>query len=227
MPRSKNKKQPKDVVLKQEPVGGKPPPIIVRPRTLRIEFSRRQKDKKRIAAFDKLYNVLEGVGKEARLTKTREDRIRDALPAARQATDDQLQAANRDEKLEDCMLAIVETVELGLSDESPTKLMRAWRLIGENWRLINDHDSTKVPSVPEIPPLDLGSGKWVTNKEAAKMEGLSTRSLADYRKPGHAKYIAEDKMSGIDKDGRMWRRQGTKRSHPYYYVPSLISSRKK
>ncbi|MGO8691869.1 MAG: hypothetical protein ACLQLG_19780 [Thermoguttaceae bacterium] len=65
----------------------------------------------------------------------------------------------------------------------------------------------------KTPPLDRGSGKWVNNKRAADLEGVGTRTLADYRTQGIKNTAG---TFGRDKDGRIWRREGTPRSHPWY-----------
>jgi hypothetical protein len=71
-----------------------------------------------------------------------------------------------------------------------------------------------------IPPLDTQSTKWVKNKRAAQIEGLETRTLSSYRNQGIQK---ADKTLGRDKDGRVWRRQGTPNSHPWYLRSTLLS----
>ncbi len=73
------------------------------------------------------------------------------------------------------------------------------------------------------PPLDRDSGKWVNNKRAAKIEGVETRTLADYRTQG-IKNAASD--LGRDKDGRVWRREGTPGSHPWYFRSTLRADSK-
>jgi len=70
----------------------------------------------------------------------------------------------------------------------------------------------------ETPPLDRNSGKWISNKRAAQLEGVETRTLADYRLHG-IKNAA--KTLGRDKDGRVWRREGTPNSHPQYLRSTL------
>lgn len=78
-----------------------------------------------------------------------------------------------------------------------------------------------------IPPLDTSSEEWVRSKVAAKREGIETGTLAKYRRKPEARQIADDQMSGIDRDGRKWRRTGTPHAHPWYYTPSLKSRPKK
>ncbi len=79
---------------------------------------------------------------------------------------------------------------------------------------------------PDIPPLDKDSGKWVTNKLAAKLDGPKVETLAKYRQPGQAQWVSRDGMGGVDRDGRMWRRTGTPRSHPWYLRSTLTSTPK-
>jgi hypothetical protein len=68
------------------------------------------------------------------------------------------------------------------------------------------------------PPLDRTSGAWVSNKRAAEIDGVETRTLADYRVRG----IKDAGGNlGRDKDGRVWRREGTSRSHPWYLRSTL------
>ncbi len=70
------------------------------------------------------------------------------------------------------------------------------------------------------PPLDRNSGAWVNNKRAAAIEGVETRTLADYRVRG-VKNAAG--TLGRDKDGRVWRREGTPNSHPWYLRSTLLA----
>ena len=78
----------------------------------------------------------------------------------------------------------------------------------------------------DIPPYSDDPKEWCNSKEAARREGrIKVETLARYRRDPQAQWIAEDKLSGIDKDGRMWRKLGTIHSHPKYYIPSLKSSK--
>ncbi len=74
-----------------------------------------------------------------------------------------------------------------------------------------------------LPPL--GSDAWVSNKEAAALEGSNARSLHTYRWAGGVH--SEDSMMGRDKHGRIWRRCGTPNAHPWYLRSSLTSERDK
>ncbi|HEX8911602.1 MAG TPA: hypothetical protein VF796_04525 [Humisphaera sp.] len=86
-------------------------------------------------------------------------------------------------------------------------------------------DETSVNQLAATaPPLDTGNGEWVTNKVAATLEGVTAGTLSDYRGRG---INTADGMLGKDNAGRIWRRQGTKTSHPWYYRPSLRSSPQK
>ena len=70
------------------------------------------------------------------------------------------------------------------------------------------------------PPLDKDSGKWVRNKRAAEIDGLETRTLSAYRRLGIKN---ADRSLGRDPDRRIWRREGTPGSHPWYLRSSLRS----
>lgn len=74
------------------------------------------------------------------------------------------------------------------------------------------------------PAFDADSGQWVKNKLAAGLEGLETRTLAQYRTQGIAN---APKTLGKDPDGRVWRRPGTPSSHPWYLRSTLKSSQPK
>jgi hypothetical protein len=67
--------------------------------------------------------------------------------------------------------------------------------------------------------FDATNGQWIKNKVAARIEGLETRTLADYRQDGISN---PDRSLGRDKDGRIWRRPGTPTSHPWYLRSSLV-----
>lgn len=74
------------------------------------------------------------------------------------------------------------------------------------------------------PKLDMTDGKWIKNKLTAQLEGVETRTLADYRQDG---VMNADKTFGRDRDGRVWRRQGTAGSHPWYLKATLKSQQAK
>jgi len=75
----------------------------------------------------------------------------------------------------------------------------------------------------DTPKLDRQNGQWVSNKKAAAQEGIETRTLAKYRTDGKAN---PDKTFGRDNDGRVWRRDGTPSSHPWYLKSSLRGPQK-
>ncbi len=75
----------------------------------------------------------------------------------------------------------------------------------------------------ETPKLDRENGQWLKNTKAAAKEGIETRTLAKYRTEGQ---VNSSKSLGRDKGGRVWRRDGTPSSHPWYLKSSLPSSRK-
>ena len=68
------------------------------------------------------------------------------------------------------------------------------------------------------PAFERGSGMWIRAKFAATLEGLETRTLAQYRTDG---ITNADGTIGKDRDGRVWRRPGTCSSHPWYLQPTL------
>lgn len=108
--------------------------------------------------------------------------------------------------------------QLGISLEATT-------VTPDNTADVDTFGESKPPTmlIPEIPSLDIHSTDWVLNTQAAELESIETETLATYRKKTHARFIAPDRMSGVDRDGRMWRRKGTKASHPYYLRSSLKS----
>ena len=71
----------------------------------------------------------------------------------------------------------------------------------------------------KTPVLDRDDGQWVTNKVAANIENLKTPTLTQYR---HAGISNKGKTLGKDKDGRVWRRNGTPHSHPWYLRSTLV-----
>lgn len=74
----------------------------------------------------------------------------------------------------------------------------------------------------ETPPLGKGDGQWVRTSKAATLEGLDAATLRKYRSTGEAN---ANKTFGRDRDGRIWRRQGTPKAHPLYLRKSLLSER--
>ena len=68
------------------------------------------------------------------------------------------------------------------------------------------------------PPYSREDGQWVTGKRAAEIEGLETDTLKSYR---HRGVMNSEKTFGRDRDGRIWRRDGTPRSHPRYLRRTL------
>ena len=75
-----------------------------------------------------------------------------------------------------------------------------------------------------IPSLDRKSGEWVSNTEAAEIEGVKTETLKRYRTDGMRN---ADASLGRDADGRVWRRSGTKSAHPWYLKSSLRNKDKR
>lgn len=70
------------------------------------------------------------------------------------------------------------------------------------------------------PSLNKTNGEWVNNKRAASLEGIEARTLSSYRSKGAAN---DDGNFGRDNDGRVWRREGTPKSHPWYLRSTLVS----
>lgn len=74
----------------------------------------------------------------------------------------------------------------------------------------------------ETPPMNVDDGSWVSSKVAAGLDSVKTRTLATYRNKGDQ---SSDGRFGRDRDGRVWRRTGTRRSHPWYWKQTLVSER--
>ena len=72
----------------------------------------------------------------------------------------------------------------------------------------------------DTPAFDRESGEWVKSKRAAEIECVETSTLATYRKQGIKN---TDESLGRGRYGRVWRRPGTPRSHPWYLRPTLVS----
>ncbi len=86
-------------------------------------------------------------------------------------------------------------------------------------------DQGREEKRPDLPPLEEGSGKWVSNKDAARDDGVKVRTLSAYRSKRFARWIAPDMLSGVDRHGRIWRRRGNITAPPWYLVSSLTSQR--
>jgi hypothetical protein len=106
-------------------------------------------------------------------------------------------------------------------DEDPENNVKAL----QEWCIVAIRSAqTHHMGIPiDVPPLNQNDGQWVKNTVAAKMDGVESATLATYRTSGQ---ISEDKMCGIDKDGRKWRKQGTPNAHPFYLRSSLKSQNK-
>lgn len=72
------------------------------------------------------------------------------------------------------------------------------------------------------PSLEKGTGAWVSNRLAALLDGVKPLTLGSYRRKGIS---TADGSLGCDPDGRIWRRPGTKSSHPWYLRRTLKNSR--
>lgn len=96
------------------------------------------------------------------------------------------------------------------------------------YEALSAKDSKEIAFTPtasdleRIPSFSETDGNWIRAKRAAKLDGVELNTLRTYRSKGQ---IADDKMSGIDKDGRMWRKAGAATKHPWYYRPSLMSKK--
>lgn len=73
----------------------------------------------------------------------------------------------------------------------------------------------------QTPPLERGSGQWLRSERAAEAENLEGDTLRRYRTEGQK---TEDGAFGRDRDGRIWRRDGTPRSRPWYLRSTLKSA---
>ncbi|GIW97056.1 MAG: hypothetical protein KatS3mg111_0389 [Pirellulaceae bacterium] len=77
----------------------------------------------------------------------------------------------------------------------------------------------------ETPPLDTKSVEWVRAEQKNKeFLGLPIKTLRDYRLKSKGGRISPNEMFGIDRYGRIWRREGTPNSRIWYYAPSLPKS---
>ena len=103
--------------------------------------------------------------------------------------------------------------------------------LGRTFRLTQQGiaEAEKAAPGPEVPaelesttpPLDRENGQWVSSTAAAKIESLKVDTLTDYRSEG---IVTADKRLGRDRDGRVWRRDGTLRSRPWYSRSTLKNS---
>jgi hypothetical protein len=77
-----------------------------------------------------------------------------------------------------------------------------------------------------IPPYT-NSCNWVKSRTAADIDGLAIGALKNYRGCSgvkQARWISTDGRSGVDADGRIWRKLGElPGTHPKYYRPSLLN----
>ncbi len=76
----------------------------------------------------------------------------------------------------------------------------------------------------QVPELDKTNGQWVKSIEAARIEKVHTRTLANYRAIGPSR---DDPLSGVDGDGRMWRRESATSHFTFYLRSSLTKIRTK
>ncbi len=71
-----------------------------------------------------------------------------------------------------------------------------------------------------IPELDIDSGKWVRVRKAAMADDVTTASLKTVRGEGQK---AADGLTGIDPQGRIWRKP-SRNAHTWYLRSSLRNS---
>lgn len=80
-------------------------------------------------------------------------------------------------------------------------------------------DSPAGADLDAIPALDAHDADWVTSSQAAKLEGIATGTLANYRSVGRKH---QDGLAGIDESDRVWRK-----ANPNARAQYLKSSLKK
>ena len=74
----------------------------------------------------------------------------------------------------------------------------------------------------KTPDLDPKSVDWIRSEEKnEKILGLTVETLRKYRTKKSGGRTLPCEMFGIDRDGRIWRRSGTRRSRVFYYRASL------
>lgn len=152
-----------------------------------------------------------------------------------------LQAVNDLEVAADCLhdgdfcAHILEGVEFpsaiatppylrGLSRAGLMELLERLESDNEREPSVDSADTSETPfvDIDELkritPRLDRENGEWVSNRKAAKLEGLDTETLGKYRRQG---LKTADDTFGRDIYGRMWRREGTPNSHPFYLRRTL------
>jgi ABC-type sugar transport system substrate-binding protein len=72
----------------------------------------------------------------------------------------------------------------------------------------------------EAPPLDVNSGEWIQENQAADIDNVDRSSLRDFRKPSQRCQRAEGGYLGIDRFGRVWRRDPA--SARIYYLRATL-----
>lgn len=89
---------------------------------------------------------------------------------------------------------------------------------------VSEEPETEKPKAIDpgdsIPPMS--SGEWVNQREAADRDDVSVTSLATMRSPGQ--WRSWDKLMGIDKSGRKWRKESENSKTIWYYAPSLLGN---
>lgn len=125
--------------------------------------------------------------------------------------------------IEGFLLDMGDVRSINLSEISEAVAERLRAAAGKN--LVNDDTMPLAGDIDELerdtPELDTQGGEWIKNKKAARLLGVEVSTLCVYRSDSHGGRTSEDKMFGIDYQGRIWRRVGTPRSHPWYLRSSL------
>lgn len=73
-------------------------------------------------------------------------------------------------------------------------------------------------TLDNIPVLDKNNHEWVTQKDAAKITGMTVSSLSSRRYEGQK---ATDDLSGIDPSRRVWRKESKKHQVVWYLRSTL------
>jgi len=96
-------------------------------------------------------------------------------------------------------------------------------LDAQGQQIKNGSDKDSIETIEaKTPKLDTESVEWIVARQKnEKKLGLPTKTLRNYRLESKGGRILPNKKFGVDKDGRRWRRKGTKSSAVYYYSPSL------
>ncbi len=75
----------------------------------------------------------------------------------------------------------------------------------------------------QTPALDAGSEDWLTPAEVKRLDNIEVDSLRVLRSGGQRN---AEKLFGVDKSGRRWRKPTVSSSKVFYWKPSLLSQRR-